>query len=176
MAEALAALSCDMRALTPPATLDGGDVLQLPGSRHILVGLSKRTNSAAVEQMQALLGPQRSVHGVRVDRGLHLKSVLTALDCRTLLFADNEAGRSLSAALAAHPALAGPAAAQAAAGQQEEGAARGWEHVFVPDPICANVLLVGRHVVMQVGWRRTSSVSCLPFCCAPSQQFFERGG
>lgn len=37
VAEALAALGLAVERLAPPAALDGGDVLQLPGSRHILV-------------------------------------------------------------------------------------------------------------------------------------------
>lgn len=105
VAEALASLGLAVRHLAPPATLDGGDVLQLPGCKDILVGLSKRTNAAGVEQLQQHL-PGHRVHGVRVEQGLHLKSVLTALDGSTLLFADNEAGRSLSGALASHPAVA----------------------------------------------------------------------
>ena len=132
---ALAAMGCAVRHLAAPATLDGGDVLQLPGSRHLLVGLSRRTNAAAVEQLAAHL-PAHSVHGVPVPHGLHLKSAVTALDGATLLFADNTAGLQLSAALAEHPALAGGT-----------GGAR---HVFVPDPFAANVLLLGEHVVMQV--------------------------
>ncbi len=135
VAEALAALGCTVRRLQPPATLDGGDVLQLPGSTHILVGLSRRTNAEGVAQLAAAL-PDHSVHGVPVAAGLHLKSLVTALDASTLLLADTPAGRSLSQALAVLPGLAG----------------RQLHHEFVPDPVCANVLLLGDgHVVTQVG-------------------------
>lgn len=138
VATALAKLGYAVSRLAPPATLDGGDVLQLPGSTHVLVGLSKRTNAEGVAQLAAAL-PDRAVHGVPLPQGLHLKSLLTALDDRTLLVADTAAGRALSASLAAHPALTkGPQASP------------GWQHVFVPDPVCANVLLLGsRQVVTQ---------------------------
>ena len=134
MAEALAALGCTVRRLQAPATLDGGDVLQLPGSTHVLVGLSRRTNEEGVAQLAAAL-PDRSVHAVPVAAGLHLKSLVTALDAATLLLADTPAGRSLGATLAVLPGLAG----------------QRLEHVLVPDPVCANVLLPGgQHVVTQV--------------------------
>lgn len=141
MATALAKLGYAVSRLAPPATLDGGDVLQLPGSTHVLVGLSKRTNAEGVAQLAAAL-PDRAVHGVPLPQGLHLKSLLTALDDRTLLVADTAAGRALSASLAAHPALA-----VSTKGPQ---ASPGWQHVFVPDHVCANVLLLGsRQVVTQ---------------------------
>lgn len=135
VADALAALGCSVHRLQPPATLDGGDVLQLPGSTHVLVGLSRRTNAEGVAQLAAAL-PDRSVHAVPVAAGLHLKSLVTALDATTLLLADTPAGRALSTELAALPGLAGSS----------------WRHEFVPDPVCANVLLLGEgHVVTQVG-------------------------
>lgn len=138
---ALAQLGYEVTHLAPPATLDGGDVLQLPGSTHVLVGLSKRTNEAGVAQLAAAL-PGRAVHGVPLPEGLHLKSLLTALDASTLLIADTPAGRALSASLAAHPALTESAGVP--------GSSPSWRHVFVPDPVCANVLLLSdRRVVTQ---------------------------
>jgi dimethylargininase len=123
--------------------LDGGDVLQLPGSSHILVGLSRRTNAAALQQMQALL-PQHSLHGVSVAHGLHLKSAVTALDSRTLVYADDAAGRGLRALLQQHPALSS-SSSSSSSGQQP------WQHVLVA-PQCCNLLLLGdKHVVMQGG-------------------------
>lgn len=61
------------RAMTPPATLDGGDVLRV--GRTLFVGRTPRTNSHGVEQLRNFLSP----HGYRVQqvavRGcLHLKS------------------------------------------------------------------------------------------------------
>jgi dimethylargininase len=54
--------------------------------RDVFVGLSTRTNNAAVEQMRAILGPRGyAVHAVTVRGCLHLKSAVTALDATTLL-------------------------------------------------------------------------------------------
>ncbi len=59
-----------------PGTLDGGDALRL--DRHVYVGLSHRSNEAAVAQLRDLLGGfGYQVTGVRVGRCLHLKSAVT---------------------------------------------------------------------------------------------------
>ena len=59
-----------------PGTLDGGDVLV--AGRRIYVGLSKRTNPAAIEQLAALLAPlDYQVIPVAFAGCLHLKSGVT---------------------------------------------------------------------------------------------------
>ncbi len=65
--------------------MDGGDVLTV--ARDVFVGVSSRTNAAAVGQMRALLEPfGYRVHAVSVTGCLHLKSAVTALsDDRLLL-------------------------------------------------------------------------------------------
>ena len=74
----------DLAEIQAPGTLDGGDVLRV--GRTIYVGLSQRTNSAAVEQMVALLSPLGySVRGVPVTGCLHLKSAVTEVAPGTLL-------------------------------------------------------------------------------------------
>ena len=74
----------DLVEIEAPGTLDGGDVLRV--GRTIYVGLSQRTNSAAVEQMAALLSPLGySVRGVPVTGCLHLKSAVTEVAPGTLL-------------------------------------------------------------------------------------------
>ena len=73
-----------LRSLVAPATLDGGDVLTI--GRTVYVGLSSRTNHAAVEQLSTLLS--RAGYGVRpvpLTGCLHLKSSVTALDDHSLL-------------------------------------------------------------------------------------------
>jgi dimethylargininase len=71
-------------ALEPPATLDGGDVLQV--GRRVFVGLSARTNEAGAEQLGALLAAHEyATTAVPVGAGLHLKSSVNALDEETLL-------------------------------------------------------------------------------------------
>lgn len=67
-----------------PATVDGGDVLVV--GKNIYVGLSTRSNSEAVNQMQSSLkdfGYQ--VFGVEVTGCLHLKSAVTQVAENTLL-------------------------------------------------------------------------------------------
>lgn len=143
--------------IQPPGLLDGGDVLQLPGSRHILVGLSRRTNAAALQQMQELLLDTHSVHGVAVRHGLHLKSACTALDASTMLYADNEAGRDLRGLLQQHPAFSSSDSSGSSSSSRQS-----WQHVLV-DPVCANVLLLdgeqeNKHVVMSSGGRQSQQL------------------
>jgi dimethylargininase len=74
-----------LRFIEAPGTIDGGDVLV--AGRSVFVGLSGRTNEAAVEQMRAILRPHGyAVRPVPVTGCLHLKSAVTALaDDRLLL-------------------------------------------------------------------------------------------
>jgi dimethylargininase len=70
--------------MTPPATIDGGDVLTM--GHQVFVGLSSRTNSSAVEQLRAALVPHGyTVEPVTVAGCLHLKSAVTAIDDGTVL-------------------------------------------------------------------------------------------
>lgn len=67
-----------------PGTVDGGDILRL--GKNIYVGLSTRSNSSAIQQMQAALAPYGYVvHGVPVTGCLHLKSAVTQASPDTLL-------------------------------------------------------------------------------------------
>jgi dimethylargininase len=68
----------DLHEIRAPGTLDGGDVMVL--GRRIFVGLSTRTNHAAVEQLHEILQPLGyDVVPVTVGAALHLKSVVTAV-------------------------------------------------------------------------------------------------
>lgn len=59
--------------LRPPATLEGGDVMQV-GS-ELFVGVSSRTNKSGVEQLSGLLTPfGYRIHPVPVHGCLHLKT------------------------------------------------------------------------------------------------------
>lgn len=64
-----------IRRIEPPATLDGGDVLVV--GERLYVGLSRRTNMAAVQQLDAI--------PVQFQNCLHLKSAVTLIGDRTLL-------------------------------------------------------------------------------------------
>jgi dimethylargininase len=81
------------RALTPyrrlfaveaPGTLDGGDVLTV--GRTIFVGLSSRSNQAAIDQMEGFLKPWGyTVKSIQINGCLHLKSAVTRVRADTLL-------------------------------------------------------------------------------------------
>jgi dimethylargininase len=82
--------------LGPPATLDGGDVLEAGG--RWFIGLSERTNEAGALSLGALLAARgRAWTAVAVGAGLHLKSSVNSLGGRALV---------LTEALAGHPAFA----------------------------------------------------------------------
>ena len=67
-----------------PATVDGGDVLVV--GKNIYVGMSTRSNQAAVDQMNHLLGKYGyKVQGVELHDCLHLKTAMTRVDDQTLL-------------------------------------------------------------------------------------------
>jgi dimethylargininase len=73
-----------LRTIEPPGALDGGDVLVV--RKSVFIGVSSRTNHAAVEQVQGFVAPfGYGVTSVDVHGCLHLKSAVTALDDRTLL-------------------------------------------------------------------------------------------
>jgi dimethylargininase len=111
------------------ATLDGGDVLRV--GRTFLVGHGRRTNTAGIEGLRAALDPfGYSVSAVPTRDCLHLKSACSALDSHRLLvhrpWVDIEA-------------LAG------------------YELIDVPatEPWAANVLVLGRDIVMPQGFPET---------------------
>lgn len=67
-----------------PARVDGGDILQV--GKHIYVGLSSRSDTNAIEQMQDFLQPfGYELHAVIVTGCLHLKSAVTQVTTDTLL-------------------------------------------------------------------------------------------
>ncbi len=77
-AAAVAALGLRTATITPPGTLDGGDVLQVGAT--VYVGRGDRTNDAGIAQFAALLVPLgRTVVPVALGAVLHLKSAMTAL-------------------------------------------------------------------------------------------------
>jgi dimethylargininase len=83
VADALAAVR-PLVLMTPPATLDGGDVLV--ADRTVFVGRSTRTNDAGIEQLREAVTPFGYTIVVVQPRGcLHLKSAVTMVDSKTLL-------------------------------------------------------------------------------------------
>lgn len=125
MAEALARYRPLVR-IEAPATLDGGDVLVLDD--RIYVGLSARSNEAALDQLRRLTG--REVIAVNVHGALHLKTAITRVSRDTLLV--NRDWLDLS-----------PFA--------------GWNLIDVDpaEPFGANAVLVGEAVIYPVAFPRT---------------------
>ncbi len=131
-AEALSSTIAQFRPLarlTAPATLDGGDVLQL--GKHVFVGLSERTNAEGAAQLGVLLKPHGySVAAIPVHAGLHLKSSVTAAGSELLV---------LTAGLSTRPEFSG------------------FQQVVVPEDeaYAANVLWVNGTVLLADGFPRT---------------------
>ncbi|HEY4281499.1 MAG TPA: arginine deiminase family protein [Chthoniobacterales bacterium] len=74
--------------LVAPGTLDGGDVLR--AGKRVFVGLTKRTNAEAIDQLRNLLRPHGyTVDPVDVHNVLHLKSACSYIGNNTLLINRN---------------------------------------------------------------------------------------
>lgn len=90
--KALARHYGNVERITPPGTLDGGDVLQV--GDHFYVGLTQRTNREGAEQLSAILrrhGFGVSLVGLR--RFLHLKTGVAYLGGDDLVVAGELVGR-----------------------------------------------------------------------------------
>ena len=73
-----------LKLMTPPATLDGGDIIRV--ERTLFVGLSERTNLAGITQLREILGPYGyEIKTVKVRNGSHLKSACTYIGKQTML-------------------------------------------------------------------------------------------
>ena len=82
--ERFAALGFEVASIEAPATLDGGDLLDV--GPIVYAGRSARTDEAGVAQLRALLAPRGvDVVEVPVSGALHLKSCLTALPDGTIV-------------------------------------------------------------------------------------------
>jgi dimethylargininase len=74
----------DVEEMATPATLDGGDVLQVGAT--VFVGVGARTNRQGFESLRRFAGSRgRRVAPVEARGVLHLKSAATALDDHTVL-------------------------------------------------------------------------------------------
>lgn len=116
-------------SLPAGATLDGGDVVRI--GRKLLVGLGGRTNQAGVAGLTAVLAPfGYTIVGVATHDCLHLKTACSALDDRRLLVH--------------RPWI-------------EMSALAGYELVDVEprEAWAANVLVLGRDIVMPLGYPET---------------------
>jgi len=121
-----------IRYLTEPATLDGGDVLQV--GRRLFVGATQRTNLAAINQLREILRPYGyDVEPVGVRGILHLKSACSHLRENTLLV-----NRAFL----------------------DEAAFRDCEVIDVPahEPAAANVLTVNDSVIIATSFPETAAL------------------
>ncbi|MFZ2492460.1 MAG: arginine deiminase-related protein [Thermoanaerobaculia bacterium] len=83
MADALATRRSVVRIIAP-GTIDGGDVMVV--GRRMFVGISSRTNAAALDQLRGFVEPHGyEVIGVGVRGVLHLKSAVTQVGPDLLL-------------------------------------------------------------------------------------------
>ena len=89
-----AACKLDLFDVKSPATVDGGDVLFT--GKHLIVGLSFRTNEAGARSLAEAFVLTSRFLTVPVQGALHLKSVMSSLDEETLIFGDCDAGRKIS--------------------------------------------------------------------------------
>ena len=70
--------------IVAPGRLEGGDVLRI--GRHLMVGLTTRSNAEGVNQLRRLVEPfGYTVSAWEVGRSLHFKTACTALDDGCLL-------------------------------------------------------------------------------------------
>jgi dimethylargininase len=117
--------------LSPPAFLDGGDVLVTEDS--LFIGLSERSNWAAVDQLREMLAPRSAVEGVRLPADLlHLLSGCSYLGDGLLLAVES---------LEAVPAFR---SLRRIAVVPEESAA-------------ANTLAIGNDVLVPAGYPKTAA-------------------
>lgn len=97
VASALAQLRPDLASISPPGTLDGGDVCQV--EEHFLIGVSQRTNEAGAKQLADILarhGYSASLIDLRNHPTLlHLKSGMAYLGERRFTVSAEAAGFDL---------------------------------------------------------------------------------
>jgi dimethylargininase len=87
--QVVASLGYTVEHIVAPGTLDGGDVLKVPGTDGhdtIYVGHGGRTNAEGIRQLAAILEPHgATIVAVALTKVLHLKSAVTALEDGTII-------------------------------------------------------------------------------------------
>lgn len=117
--------------LQSPGTMDGGDILYT--GKHLFVGLSKRTNEDALNQLKEIFQGKTKVIGIPVVEGLHLKSLISFFDSKTLVVAATSAGMKIQ--------------------NNIEFSTHGdYTFVSVPESIASNVLRIGSSLIVQEGF------------------------
>lgn len=123
--------------LQSPGTMDGGDILYT--GKHLFVGLSKRTNEYALNQLKEIFKDKTEVIGIPVTEGLHLKSVISFFDSKTLIVAATPAGMKIQSNI-------------------ELSTNGNYVFVSVPESIASNVLRIGSYLVIQEGFSASEKI------------------
>lgn len=143
----------ETRRIFPPATLEGGDVLNL--GERLIVGETERTNAAGIEQLRAIVAPR----GIRVGSEpirdyLHLLTVMTYAGQGILVVHED---------CADNPKL------------------KEFKKVIVPreEAYAANSLAIGEHVIVPAGFPKTEEqLRAFGFkvLAVPMSEFFKADG
>jgi dimethylargininase len=143
----------ETHALTAPASLEGGDVLNC-GDR-LIVGVSARTNQEGIAQLRAVLEPR----GIRVDATpvgnfLHLLTAVTYVGQGIIVVHED---------FAAHPLL------------------RAFDKVRVSrdEAYAANALGIGKYVILPAGFPNTAAqirAKGFEVLQAPMSEFYKADG
>jgi len=134
-AQAQSSSSLHIEEVSGNSTFDGGDILFT--GQHLFVGLSKRTNADAYDEIQSIIQqyePSVTVVRLHVTQGLHLKSVITQLDTNVLLLADNPCGHAIRHEI------------------EDIHGITSYEFIVVPDMVACNVLRIHENAVIQDGF------------------------
>jgi dimethylargininase len=139
--------------LTAPATLEGGDVLNL--GTHVIVGESARTNQEGIAQLRAVLEPRGiRVASTPVGSFLHWLTAVTYVGQRIVVVHEE---------FAAHPLL------------------RDFDKVRVPraEAYAANTLGIAQYVILPAGFPNTAaqlSAQGFEVLQVPMSEFYKADG
>ena len=136
MKNALEKLGLRIHEMSAPASLDGGDVLFT--GREFFVGLSSRTNQEGITKLSEVFS-KYPVHGIAVEKHLHLKSMMTMVWDDTIVVGESEP-------------------AQKAWAEIKNTASFQYKCVTVPEDKAANCLIVNGTVVHLVSEEIPKSV------------------
>ncbi len=138
VSETLTQCGIQTKKIKRPGTVDGGDVLYT--GTHLIVGLSLRTNESGAQQLAEIFSDVPVVT-VPVSGTLHLKSVMSAFDKRTLLFSKTFASQTILSKL-----------------QEKMEIKSHFSIIELPDEEAANVLSINSTVIMQAGFPESESI------------------
>ncbi len=136
VAKALTELGLNIIPLQAPATMDGGDILFT--GKHLFVGLSKRTNQCAINQLKNIFQDKLEVIGIPVIEGLHFKSVISLFDSQTLIVADTPAGHKIQESI--------------------QNACNDYQFITVPDATASNALRIGSTLIIQDNFPKSAAI------------------